>query len=129
MSLRMKSKIFKIVVRPVMMYGSETWPMKKANEHRLEVAEKRMLRWSCGVTRLDRIRNKVIRNKIKVTEISKKIQESRLRWFRHVERREEDYVGKRTAGRRGRGRPKKRWKNCVHQDLRDKGLNGNKVHN
>ncbi|KAI5715312.1 hypothetical protein M8J77_013954 [Diaphorina citri] len=134
MSLRMKSKIYKTVVRPAMMYGSETWPMKKAHEHRLEVAEMRMLRWSCGVTRLDRIRNEVIRNKIKVTEISKKIQESRLRWFGHVERREEDYVGKRTAeiqvaGRRGRGRPKKRWKNCVHQDLREKGLNGNEVHN
>lgn len=37
----------------------------------------RMLRWSCGVSRMDRIRNKVIKNKIKVTEATKKIQEMR----------------------------------------------------
>jgi hypothetical protein len=30
--------------------------MKKVDEKRLEVAEIRMLRWSCGVTRLGRIR-------------------------------------------------------------------------
>uniref|UniRef100_A0A8D8XLD5 Endonuclease-reverse transcriptase n=1 Tax=Cacopsylla melanoneura TaxID=428564 RepID=A0A8D8XLD5_9HEMI len=101
-----------------MMYGAETWAMKKIHEKRLEVAEMRMLRWSCGVTRMDRIRNEVIRNKIKVTEVSKKIQERRLQWHGHVERRDESYIGKRVQrmevrGRKGRGRPKKRWRNCV----------------
>uniref|UniRef100_A0A8D8V5P7 Endonuclease-reverse transcriptase n=1 Tax=Cacopsylla melanoneura TaxID=428564 RepID=A0A8D8V5P7_9HEMI len=57
----------------------------------------RMLRWSCGVTRLDRIRNETIRNRIKVTEVSKKVQERRLQWYGHVERREDGYVGKKVA--------------------------------
>lgn len=48
-----------------MIYGAEKWPIKKENI--LEVAGKRMLSWSCGIKRLDRIRNDVIRNKIKVT--------------------------------------------------------------
>ncbi|KAL1454815.1 hypothetical protein WDU94_008949 [Cyamophila willieti] len=73
MSLRMKGKTYKTVVRPALMYGAETWAMKKVHERKMEVAEMRMLRWSCGVTRLDRIRNEVIRNKIKV-----KIQQRRL---------------------------------------------------
>ncbi|KAL1450354.1 hypothetical protein WDU94_002728 [Cyamophila willieti] len=81
-----------VKVRPAMMYGAETWAMKKIHEKRLEVAEMRMLRWSCGVTRLDRIRNKAIRNKIKVTEVSKKIQERRLQWYGHVERRDEPLI-------------------------------------
>ena len=72
MSLRIKGKVYKSVVRPAMMYGAETWALKKIHEKRFEVAEMRMLRWSCGVTRLDRIRNEVIRNKIKVIEVSKK---------------------------------------------------------
>ena len=40
-----------------MVYGAETWAMKKAQEKKLDVAEMRMLRWMSGVTKLDRIRN------------------------------------------------------------------------
>ncbi|KAL1457186.1 hypothetical protein WDU94_001844 [Cyamophila willieti] len=117
-----------------MMYGAETWALKKVHENRLEVAEMRMLRWSCGVTRMDRIRNEVIRNRLKVTEVTKKIQERRLQWYGHVMRRDEDYVGKRVGGmevegRRARGRPKKRWENCIKKDLNDKGLNGDEFQN
>ena len=44
-------------------------------------------------------------------EITKKVQERRLKWYGHVMRREEQYVGRRTMemkvqGRRKRGRPK-----------------------
>ena len=65
---------------------------------------------------------------MKVIEISKKMQEMRLQWFGHVMRRHEDYVGKRVMnmevdGRRRRGRPKFRWKDRIHEDLREKGLN------
>ena len=39
-----------------------------------------MLTWMSGVTKLDRIRNERIRGTTKVGEISKKVQESRLKW-------------------------------------------------
>jgi hypothetical protein len=32
-------------------------------------------------------------------------------------------------GRKGRGRPKKRWKDCVNQDLGEKNVSGHEVHN
>ena len=54
-----------------------------------------MLRWMCGVTKLDKIRNERIRGTIKVEKISKKVQERRLHWYGHVMRRDEEYVGKR----------------------------------
>ncbi|KAL1451862.1 hypothetical protein WDU94_006198 [Cyamophila willieti] len=87
-----------------------------------------------GFTRRDRKRNTWIRAKTKVTEVSKKIQERRLQWYGHVERRDESYIGKRIEniierGRKGRGRPKKRWRNCVNEDLREKSLSGNEAHN
>ena len=38
-SLRVKGKVYKTVVRPAMMYGAETWAVKKAHEKKLDVAE------------------------------------------------------------------------------------------
>ena len=79
-SLRVKGKVYKTVVRPAMMYGAETLAVKKAQETKLDVAaEMRMLRWMSGVTKLDRILNVRIRGTTKVGEISKKVQESRLK--------------------------------------------------
>ena len=61
-----------------------------------------------------------------VWALGKKIQESRLRWFGHVERRDESYIGKRIEtmnieGKRKRGKPKLRWRDKVQGDLREKG--------
>ena len=82
--------------------------MKNAQDRKLDVAEMRMLRWMSGFTKLDRIRNERNRGTTKVGEISKKVEESRLKW--HVLRREYEYVGKRVMvmvvpGKRRRGRP------------------------
>ena len=126
-SAKVKGKFYKSVVRPAMVYGAETWPVKKAQERKLEVAEMRMLRWMCGVTRRDKIRNEYIRGTVKVVEVSKKIQQRRLQWFGHVMRREDDHVCRRVMdmevdGRRRRGRPKFRWKDKVTNDMREKGL-------
>ena len=48
-----------------------------------------------GVTKLDRIRSERIRGTTKVGKISQKVQESRLKWYGHVLRREDEYVSKR----------------------------------
>ena len=110
-----------------MIYGAETWSTTKKEEQRLNVNEMRMLRRSCGVTLRDRVPNRFIRGSMKVTEVSKKIQGQRLRWFGHVERREEEDQLKRVAnmqipGRRRRGRPKTRWKDYVQRDMREAGV-------
>ena len=48
--------------------------IKKIHARKLEVAEMRMLRWMCGHTRLDKIRNKVFRERLGVASISDKIR-------------------------------------------------------
>ena len=60
-------------------------------------------------------------------DISKKVQESRLKWYGHVLRREDEYVGKRVMamevpGKRRRGRPKRRWMDTIGNDLSEKEL-------
>ena len=54
----------------------------------------RMLRWMCGVTKLDRIRNERIKRTRIVEDISKKVQERTLKWSGHVMRRQEHYMGR-----------------------------------
>ncbi len=44
-SLRVKGKVYKTLARPAMMYGAETWAVKKTQVKKLHDAEMRMLRW------------------------------------------------------------------------------------
>ena len=127
--IRLKGKVHKSVVRPTMTYGLEAAPLKKTEEKRLDVAEMKMLRWMSGVTLRDKVRNEYIRGSVKVTEVSKKVQEARLRWFGHITRREdeEQHVAREAMsmeveGTRRRGRPRIRWKDCIRSDMREKGL-------
>ncbi|KAF3620511.1 putative wall-associated receptor kinase-like 8-like [Capsicum annuum] len=49
-----------------------------------------MLRWMCGLTRGDRVRNEIVREKVGVASLEDKMRERRLRWFGHVMRRGTD---------------------------------------
>ena len=127
MNVKIKGKVYRTVVRPALMYWAETLALTKAQENNLEGAEMRMLRWMCGVSKLDKIRNKRIRGTMNMGEITKKVQERRLKWYGHVMRKEEHYVGRRAMvikvqGRRKRGRPKRRWLDKVKDDTKEKGL-------
>ena len=58
-----------------------------------------------------------------------KVAGSRMRWTGHVQRMGEDRLSKRAwkaeeGGRRRRGRPKLRWKDCIKRDLERAGTNG-----
>ena len=57
MSLMVNGKVYKTIVKPAMMYASETWAVKKSQY----VAEIRVLRCMSGVTKVDRISSERIR--------------------------------------------------------------------
>nr|XP_043637945.1 uncharacterized protein LOC122608942 [Erigeron canadensis] len=125
--LKLKGKFYRVAIRPTMLYGSECWPMTKAQASRVEVAEMRMLRWSCGKTLSDRIPTGVFRAELEVGTIINKLREGRLRWFGHVRRRDRTAPLRRTEsihveGIRRRGRPKMRWEDRLAKDLIELGL-------
>ena len=51
LSKNLKIKIYRTIILPVVLYGSETWSLTKREEHRLTVFEKRVLRRICGPKR------------------------------------------------------------------------------
>ena len=57
----------------------------KQHVNKLRVTEMRMLRWICGKTLKDRIRNEHIREMVGVAPIEDKMRENRLRWFGHIQ--------------------------------------------
>ncbi|CAG9093618.1 unnamed protein product [Plutella xylostella] len=69
----LKTKVFNQCVLPVMTYGAETWTLTVGLVHRFKVAQRAMERAMLGVSLMDRIRNEVIRQRTKVTDIAVKI--------------------------------------------------------
>ena len=68
-SLRLKGKHYAACVRSVMMYGSETWVIKKEGEWRCERNEMRMVRWMCDVKLKDRKPNVQLRDRLGIESI------------------------------------------------------------
>ena len=105
-----------------MLYRLETVALTKRQEAEKEVAELKMSRFSLRVTRMDKIRNEYIRGTAQVGKFGDKIREARLRWYGHLRRKDDCYIGRRMLrmelpGKRKRGRPKRRFMDVVKEDM------------
>src|SRR5260221_4955874 len=110
-----------------MIYGSKTWRMRAEDEAKLERAEMRMIRMMCGVSLRDKIIGMMLRERMSTEAIGVVVKRNRLRWFGHVERKDDcDWVKGCTVleveGLKPRGRPKKMWMEVVKRDMKEMGL-------
>jgi len=121
--LKVKGKIYKVCVRSCLLYGSETWAIRKEMERKMECAEMRMIRRMCKVTMCDKVNSAELRERVGVDNVRNVVRTNRLRWYGHVkEKREEDWVKKcveweMVGEKRKRGRPKLTWKEVVRKDM------------
>ncbi|GJV08821.1 reverse transcriptase domain-containing protein [Tanacetum coccineum] len=96
--LKLKGKFYRVAIRPAMLYESECRPITKALANMVEVAELRMLRWTCGKTLLDMIPNGVYRAQLEVETIINKMREGLLRVKnRHFKIKEQGGHGHKTS--------------------------------
>jgi len=109
-------KLYKVVARPSLVYGSETWVTTKRDMTHLEAAEMRFLRSVTGYTRLDKIKSEVIRKELEISGIQDVRLKHKQNWIKHIERMDtrlpKHALNYKPRGRRDRGRPRKRWQ-CV----------------
>ena len=90
---------------------------------KIQAAEMRVLRLIIGLTRRDRVRNEVVREKLGVEPVLEYIEKSQLRWYGHVKRLEttryaRKYLEWQPRGRRPRGRPRTRWIQNIGDGIR-----------
>ena len=71
---RVKGKVYKVAVRPAMLYGLATVPLTKRQEAEMEVAELKMLRFSLGVTRMDKIRKSTSEGQHRWESLERKLE-------------------------------------------------------
>jgi hypothetical protein len=116
------------LIRPVLLYGSETWVLIKMEENQLLVFERKVLRTICS----PKIENGIYRRRFN-HELDKEFDSpsalnvtktSRLRYAGHMIRRPEDVPQKalfraKPSGSRNQGRPKFRWADKVNSDSLD----------
>ena len=126
-SLRVKGKIYRACVQRVLVYGSETWPMKKDDMQRLVRTENSMVRWMSGVTLKDRRPSEELRLGLGIEGVEEVVRRGRLRWFGHVERKgADDWVSEcrrlEVVGGVGKGGNMKTWMKCVKDDMKEFGL-------
>jgi hypothetical protein len=131
LSCHNKIKIYKTLIRPVGVCGSETWPLKIGDIENLEIFKRRILRAIGGPIKereeWHMRNNKELYDLYKEEDIITFIKLGWLRWAGHVIIMEEDRSVKRIlisnpGGARGRGRLKRRCEDGVDDGSKSIGI-------
>uniref|UniRef100_A0A0N5BPB8 Reverse transcriptase domain-containing protein n=1 Tax=Strongyloides papillosus TaxID=174720 RepID=A0A0N5BPB8_STREA len=75
------------MVLPAMLYGWETWNLRKSDKKKLKVTQRVMERRILGVTRRDEIHNEDLRKQTNFNDIVHSAFTNKLRWAGHIARR------------------------------------------
>jgi len=119
--------MYKVLIRPVLTYSSETWTLSETNERHLSLFERKVLRCIFGAKQEKGIWRKRynygLYEKLNEPNIVNYIKVKRLAWAEHLVRMNNDRTIKKIFnvkpdGVRGVGRPKLRWEESADQDMR-----------
>jgi hypothetical protein len=122
----MKARVYEAMVMSVLLYNSETWTMKVADESRLRVFEMSVLRRICGVRLRDRWKNEDVKVRLEIEcDVVEVIKRRRLSYFGHLNRMKPERIPCRALhgwihGSRPRGRPRRKWIDVVKKDCKDR---------
>jgi hypothetical protein len=110
-----KLKIFSSMVKPVLLYGCESWTVTEGIRHKLQVFINRCLRTVLKIWWPRTITNEELWMKTGQVEIAHEIRKRKLGWMGHTLREDDKEICKRALywnpiGRRKIGRPKETWK-------------------
>ena len=71
---------------PVLMYGSENWPLYRSDKRKIEAADMRFLRPTAGYTLWDKKRSIDIREQLEMFNINEKLMQYKINWRKQIQR-------------------------------------------
>ena len=92
LSKKLKIKIYRTIILPVVLYGCETWSLTLREECRLRVSENRVLRRVLGPKRDEvtgewrKLHNEELSDPYSLPNIVRVVKSRRMRWVGHVAR-------------------------------------------
>jgi hypothetical protein len=122
-------KIYNVLIKSNLLYGSETWRLTENNKRRVEATEMDALRKSSRILRKEIIRNVTIRQQIGLGKIIiKETEQNQPTWYGHVQIMVEGRLPKialkwMPKQKRARGRPKKNWMEGIRKAMKERNLN------
>uniref|UniRef100_A0A0N5C0B1 Reverse transcriptase domain-containing protein n=1 Tax=Strongyloides papillosus TaxID=174720 RepID=A0A0N5C0B1_STREA len=84
---KVRTQLFNSMVLPAMLYGCETWNLRKSDKEKLKVTQRAMEKRILGVTRRDEIHNKDLRKQTNFNDIVQSALINKLRWAGHIARK------------------------------------------
>ncbi|XP_025412526.1 uncharacterized protein LOC112684995 [Sipha flava] len=123
-----KKKLYIAYLRPIVMYGCETWSTTQDDENKLLTFERKILRKiygpilnpSTGV--YERRKNADLNSLFKTTNLKDFLRSKRLEWAGHVWRVEGKLIRQVLINKPNKkrlvGRPRQRWLDRVKDDLK-----------
>lgn len=131
-SVGTKVRLFNSNVKPVLLYGSETWNTSLTNTKRLQTFINKCLRRLLRISWRDRVRNEDVWRRTRQTSVENEIGKRKWRWIGHSLRKDNNSVTKKALewnpqGTRRRGRPRGTWRRGKDRDMERSGKTWNGV--
>jgi hypothetical protein len=131
-SKNLKTKIYRTIILPVVLYGCDAWSLTAREERKLRVSENMVLRRIFEPRRDEvtgewrRLHNEELNSLYSSPNIVRVIKSRRMRWAGHVAHMGEERGAYRVLvvkleGKRPLGRPRRRWADNIRMDLQEVG--------
>nr|CDJ88998.1 RNA-directed DNA polymerase (reverse transcriptase) domain containing protein [Haemonchus contortus] len=132
-NIRLRAHLFDTAVLPALTYASETWTLRKQDEHAVSVAQRALERTMLGIslyTQVQKgIRSSELRQRTKIRDAVDYAKKSKIRWAGHVMRYSDDRWTRAVTDwiprdiKRTPGRPPTRWSDFFTKALNERNVN------
>ena len=127
LSTRIKVRIFNSTIKPVLMYGSETWRMNSTPINKVQSFVNSCLRKLLRIHWPEVITNQELWEKTRQTPVKEDITQRKWRWIGHTLRKPDGCITRQALtwnpqGSRRRGRPRNTWRRDIDRERERMGV-------